>query len=62
MLETLFVWSGMIVGFLLAAICTTDLVVGWPFERADLRFDIGFLFSSLVLVYLSYDAKRSNHL
>ena len=34
-----------------------DLAIGVPFFRADILFDVGLLASSLILLYLSYDAR-----
>ena len=50
--------AGMIVAGLLALIFIADLAVGIPFGRYGTMTDIGFVISSLLLAYLSWNAFR----
>lgn len=50
--------GGMIVAALLAIAFGLDLAIGVPFSGASMLIDIGMLFSSLVLGYLSFNAFR----
>jgi hypothetical protein len=52
--------AGMIVAGLLALIFIADLAVGIPFGRKGLMTDIGFVVSSLILAYLSWNAFRDS--
>ncbi len=52
--------AGMIVAGLLAFVFTADLAVGIPFGRVGTMTDIGFLVSSLILAYLSWNAFRDS--
>lgn len=56
-LPVLFILSGYLVGAALVIICTLDLLLAVPFSRASLTFDIGFLFSGALLLYLSWHAR-----
>ncbi len=50
--------AGMIVAGLLALIFVADLAVGVPFGRYGTMTDVGFVVSSLILAYLSWNAFR----
>jgi hypothetical protein len=50
--------AGMIVAGLLALIFIADLAVGIPFGRYGTMTDVGFVISSLILAYLSWNAFR----
>jgi hypothetical protein len=52
--------AGMIVAGLLALIFIADLAVGIPFNRVGTMTDVGFLVSSLILAYLSWNAFRDS--
>jgi hypothetical protein len=52
--------AGMVVAGLLALIFTADLAVGIPFGRVEMLTDVGFLVSSLILAYLSWNAFRDS--
>lgn len=51
--------GGMVVAGLLAVAFGMDLVLGFPFDRANSTMNIGLLVASLTLGYLSFDALRS---
>ncbi len=50
--------AGMVVAGLFVLLFGMDLALGIPFQRASTIVDLGFLFSSLVLGYLSWNAFR----
>jgi len=50
--------GGMVVAGLIAVAFGMDLVLGFPFEGANITIDIGFLVVGLILGYLSYNAFR----
>jgi hypothetical protein len=52
--------AGMIVAGLIALIFTADLALGFPFDRVATMTDVGFLVSSLILAYLSWNAFRDS--
>ena len=52
--------AGMIVAGLLALIFIADLAMGIPFSRFGTMTDVGFLVSSLILAYLSWNAFRDS--
>jgi hypothetical protein len=52
--------AGMIVAGLLALIFIADLAVTVPFDRKSPITDIGFVVSSLILAYLSWNAFRDS--
>jgi hypothetical protein len=56
-LPVLFILSGYLVGAALCVLFGLDLLLGVPFSRVSLIFDIGFLFCGAALVYLSWDAR-----
>jgi hypothetical protein len=56
-LSKLFLIIGCVVGSLLLTVSALDIAVTIPFDRASALFDIGFLFSSAILLYLSWDAR-----
>jgi hypothetical protein len=56
-LPVLFLLSGYLVGAALVLMCGLDLLLGVPFSRVSLVFDIGFLFSGAALLYLSWNAR-----
>jgi len=52
--------AGLVVAGLLALIFTADLAVGIPFGRVGTITDVGFLVSSVILCYLSWNAFRDS--
>lgn len=52
--------AGLIVAGLIALIFTADLALGVPFGRVGAMTDVGFLVSSLILAYLSWNAFRDS--
>lgn len=52
--------AGMIVAGLIALIFTADLALKFPFGRVGTLTDVGFLVSSLILAYLSWNAFRDS--
>lgn len=52
--------AGMIVAGLLALVFIADLAVGIPFGGVKMVTDIGFVVSSLLLAYLSWNAFRDS--
>jgi hypothetical protein len=57
-LPVLFILSGYVVGAALLVLCSLDLLLGVPFSRVNLVFDVGFLFSGAALLYLSWNARE----
>lgn len=49
---------GIVVGLVLAVLFGCDLATSWPFNHASTLFDVGILFSSAVLLYLSFHLLR----
>jgi hypothetical protein len=47
-------FGGMVIAGLIAILFVADLAVGFPFERASLAVDIGFIAASLLVAYLSW--------
>ena len=47
-------FSGMVTAGLIAILFVADLAVGFPFERASLAVDVGFIVASLIVAYLSW--------
>lgn len=56
-LPKFFLLCGYLVGVMLVLICALDLLIGVPFSRASMLFDVGFLISGVILLYLSWDAR-----
>ena len=56
-LPTLFLTCGFVTGTVLALASVLDLATEVPFLRASAVFDVGLLFSSVTLLYLSYEAR-----
>jgi hypothetical protein len=52
--------AGMIVAGLLALVFIADLAVGIPFGGVGKMTDAGFIVSSLILAYLSWNAFRDS--
>jgi hypothetical protein len=52
--------AGLVVAGLIALIFTADLAVKIPFGRVSPMTDAGFLVSSLILAYLSWNAFRDS--
>ena len=57
-LERIFLLSGFLTGTALIVMSALDLIVNIPFYGASVLFDIGFLISGAILLYLSWDARR----
>ncbi|MHC4399814.1 MAG: hypothetical protein ACYTG0_09050 [Planctomycetota bacterium] len=49
---------GMVIAGLLAAIFALDLVVKFPFGGENTMMDVGFIFASAALGYLSWSTLR----
>ena len=49
---------GMVVGALLTLLFTLDLIVGIPFDGAQMSMDIGGLVAGLILGYVSFETFR----
>ena len=47
-------FGGMVIAGLIAILCMADLAVGFPFQRASLAIDVGFIVASLIVAYLSW--------
>jgi hypothetical protein len=47
-------FGGMVTAGLIAILFVADLAVGFPFERASLAVDVGFIVASLIVAYLSW--------
>lgn len=47
-------FGGMVIAGLIAILFVADLAVGFPFERASLAVDVGFIMASLIVAYLSW--------
>lgn len=47
-------FGGMVIAGLIAILFVADLAVGFPFERASLAVDVGFIVASLIVAYLSW--------
>lgn len=45
---------GLIVSGLVAILFLADLAAGFPFQRASVAVDVGFLLAGLVVAYLSW--------
>jgi hypothetical protein len=60
-LPVLFILSGYLVGAALCVLFGLDLLLGVPFSRVSLVFDIGFLFCGATLLYNSWDARDGCH-
>lgn len=56
-LPVFFLICGCVTGATLALLTLFDLTIGAPFYRASVLFDLGLLVGSLILLYLSYDAR-----
>ena len=56
-LPLLFLIGGYAVGFFLALISLLDLALGVPFYRASALYDTGLFVASVILLYLTYDAR-----
>jgi hypothetical protein len=50
--------AGMVVGGILTLMFALDLVLGIPFGGLQRMMDLGFVMSSLILTYLSWNAFR----
>ena len=50
--------SGMIVSGLIAILFLADLAAGFPFQRASVAADVGFILSGLILAYLSWSIMK----
>ena len=50
--------AGMVVAGLLTLVFTADLAIAVPFGRVGTVTDAGFVVSSLILAYLSWNAFR----
>ncbi|MEM9184964.1 MAG: hypothetical protein AAGB00_00540 [Planctomycetota bacterium] len=48
--------GGMVVAGLTVAAFGMDMVLGFPFEGANMTIDIGFVVAGLILGYLSFNA------
>ena len=46
--------TGLIVSGLVAILFIADLAAGFPFQRASVAADAGFILSSLIVAYLSW--------
>lgn len=46
--------AGLIVSGLVAILFMADLVAGFPFQRASMPADVGFVIAGVVLAYLSW--------
>ena len=60
-LPKLFLLSGYLVGTAVVIMCAMDLALAVPFSRANTLFDVGFLFSGIALLYLSWNARDACH-
>ena len=49
---------GLIVSGLVAVLFVADLAAGFPFRRASVLADVGFVLSSLIVAYLSWSLLR----
>lgn len=56
-LPRFFLLCGYMVGAILVLMCALDLSLAVPFSRASMVFDVGFLISGTILLYLSWDAR-----
>ncbi|BBO33375.1 hypothetical protein [Lacipirellula parvula] len=56
-LPLVFLIIGYAVGFFLALISLLDLALGMPFYRASALYDAGLFVASVILLYLSHDAR-----
>jgi hypothetical protein len=54
-IEKAFTLLGVTVAALLIMLFSVDLVIAFPFQRASLACDVGFLVSGTLLFYLSID-------
>jgi hypothetical protein len=59
-LQKTFVVFGLAIGFLLTAIFSFDIAVGFPFQQASLLFDAGMIAGGIILIYLSGGLLRSS--
>ena len=50
--------SGIIFGFLAIFVFAFDLALGFPFGRASVTMDVGFIIAGLVMAYMGWSAKR----
>ncbi len=57
-LEKSFVLFGFVVAITLVAIFGSDLICGWPFQRASMAFDITNVLCGFGLAFLSWDAYK----
>jgi hypothetical protein len=46
--------TGLIVSGLVAILFIADLAAGFPFQRASVAADAGFILASLIVAYLSW--------
>ena len=49
---------GMAVSVVLLLVFGVDLATGWPFGKASIVMDIGFVVCALLLFYISWATKR----
>lgn len=50
-------FAGIILGILAVFVFGFDLALGFPFQKASITMDIGFIIAGLLLAYLGWTAK-----
>jgi hypothetical protein len=53
-----FTIAGMVVAGIVFLLFALDAVVGFPFYKASLVMDLGFIVASLILAYMSWSTYR----
>ncbi len=53
-MSKLLAFSGLIVAGLVTILFIADLAAGFPFQRASVATDVGFVISGLIVAYLSW--------
>lgn len=53
-MSKLLAFTGLIVAGLVTILFIADLAAGFPFQRASLATDVGFVISGLIVAYLSW--------
>ncbi|NNE00787.1 MAG: hypothetical protein HKN47_26015 [Pirellulaceae bacterium] len=56
--EKAFTLSGLLVGLTLVIVCGLDLAFAWPYQQASKAYDITFLLSGIVMLWLTWDVAK----
>ncbi|MFM9059235.1 MAG: hypothetical protein ACKOSQ_08945 [Planctomycetaceae bacterium] len=53
-MQKLLAFTGLVVAGLVTILFIADLAAGFPFQRASVATDVGFVVSGLIVAYLSW--------